>query len=188
MHACSSRTCFFLSREAVHRHREIVAKRRRGVDAPLSAPRAGVTAMATRDPFVKVHLSQEHPSFSVSQNQNQKGLHRPGIEPGSVPWQGTILPLDHRCLGFIASSAINFSSHDTRLAIFGFIKHSIPRKMSKRFTPRCFTHTTTHTRRRRPRRPYAPPPHQYFHRPPSAFSRSSISRRSIVACVATPRI
>ena len=21
---------------------------------------------------------------------------RPGIEPGSVPWQGTILPLDHR--------------------------------------------------------------------------------------------
>jgi hypothetical protein len=24
-------------------------------------------------------------------------MHRPGIEPGSVPWQGTILPLDHRC-------------------------------------------------------------------------------------------
>ncbi len=22
-------------------------------------------------------------------------LHQPGIEPGSVPWQGTILPLDH---------------------------------------------------------------------------------------------
>nr|PNR43974.1 hypothetical protein PHYPA_016357 [Physcomitrium patens] len=30
--------------------------------------------------------------------RGQKGaLHRPGIEPGSVPWQGTILPLDHRC-------------------------------------------------------------------------------------------
>ena len=29
----------------------------------------------------------------------QKGnfLHRPEIESGSVPWQGTILPLDHRC-------------------------------------------------------------------------------------------
>ena len=25
-------------------------------------------------------------------------MHRPGIEPGSLPWQGSILPLDHRCL------------------------------------------------------------------------------------------
>ncbi|XP_010548802.1 PREDICTED: uncharacterized protein LOC104820128 [Tarenaya hassleriana] len=24
-------------------------------------------------------------------------MHQPGIEPGSVPWQGTILPLDHWC-------------------------------------------------------------------------------------------
>ena len=27
----------------------------------------------------------------------QKRMHQPGIEPGSVPWQGTILPLDHWC-------------------------------------------------------------------------------------------
>ncbi|KAJ0015300.1 hypothetical protein Pint_20518 [Pistacia integerrima] len=27
----------------------------------------------------------------------KKPLHQPGIEPGSVPWQGTILPLDHWC-------------------------------------------------------------------------------------------
>jgi hypothetical protein len=27
----------------------------------------------------------------------KKELHQPGIEPGSVPWQGTILPLDHWC-------------------------------------------------------------------------------------------
>ena len=27
----------------------------------------------------------------------RKSLHQPGIEPGSVPWQGTILPLDHWC-------------------------------------------------------------------------------------------
>ena len=27
----------------------------------------------------------------------EKSLHQPGIEPGSVPWQGTILPLDHWC-------------------------------------------------------------------------------------------
>ncbi|KAF8093325.1 hypothetical protein N665_0384s0012 [Sinapis alba] len=24
-------------------------------------------------------------------------VHQPVIEPGSVPWQGTILPLDHWC-------------------------------------------------------------------------------------------
>ncbi|KAJ0105381.1 hypothetical protein Patl1_18544 [Pistacia atlantica] len=24
-------------------------------------------------------------------------MHQPGIEPGSVPWQDTILPLDHWC-------------------------------------------------------------------------------------------
>ena len=25
-------------------------------------------------------------------------MHRPGIEPGSIAWQATILPLNHRCL------------------------------------------------------------------------------------------
>ena len=25
-------------------------------------------------------------------------MHRPGIEPGSIVWQATILPLNHRCL------------------------------------------------------------------------------------------
>jgi hypothetical protein len=30
--------------------------------------------------------------------ESKKEVHRPGIEPGSVPWQGTILPLDHRCM------------------------------------------------------------------------------------------
>ena len=24
--------------------------------------------------------------------------HRPGFEPGSPPWQGSVLPLDYRCL------------------------------------------------------------------------------------------
>ena len=32
-------------------------------------------------------------------------LHQPGIEPGSVPWQGTILPLDHWC--FVLSRLLN---------------------------------------------------------------------------------
>ncbi|KAF8116269.1 hypothetical protein N665_0020s0120 [Sinapis alba] len=31
-------------------------------------------------------------------------MHQPGIEPGSVPWQGTILPLDHWCLLFTVYS------------------------------------------------------------------------------------
>ncbi|KAF8094053.1 hypothetical protein N665_0371s0035 [Sinapis alba] len=31
---------------------------------------------------------------------SQLRMHQPGIEPGSVPWQGTILPLDHWCLLF----------------------------------------------------------------------------------------
>ena len=30
--------------------------------------------------------------------RSKKGLHRPGIEPGSPAWQASILPLDHRCL------------------------------------------------------------------------------------------
>ena len=45
---------------------------------------------------------------SISQRRRprlkkKKQLHQPGIEPGSVPWQGTILPLDHwcRCLALI---------------------------------------------------------------------------------------
>ena len=32
----------------------------------------------------------------MSKQSRNKRLTRPGIEPGSVPWQGTILPLDHR--------------------------------------------------------------------------------------------
>ena len=34
---------------------------------------------------------------------NSERMHRPGIEPGSVPWQGTILPLDHRCSSEMSS-------------------------------------------------------------------------------------
>ena len=29
--------------------------------------------------------------------KKENRMHQPGIEPGSVPWQGTILPLDHWC-------------------------------------------------------------------------------------------
>ena len=96
MHA-TGRACLSLSREAVHLHREIVAKRRRGVGAPLSAPRAGATGMATgmATGLSVFQICKRNTPVSQSENQHQKGLHRPGIEPGSVPWQGTILPLDH---------------------------------------------------------------------------------------------
>ena len=30
-------------------------------------------------------------------------MHQPGIKPGSEPWQGTILPLDHWCFCFLDS-------------------------------------------------------------------------------------
>ena len=36
-------------------------------------------------------------------------VHQPGIEPGSVPWQGTILPLDHWCILLL----VNFSFNTT---------------------------------------------------------------------------
>ena len=60
--------------------------------------------------------SNDRNQISVEEKE-EKELHRPGIEPGSVPWQGTILPLDHRCIGFVASS----QESDTGLAIFGII-------------------------------------------------------------------
>ncbi|KEH43600.1 hypothetical protein MTR_1g097200 [Medicago truncatula] len=43
--------------------------------------------------FRIIDVTQHH-----EYNSSQLKLHQPGIEPGSVPWQGTILPLDHWCL------------------------------------------------------------------------------------------
>ena len=31
-------------------------------------------------------------------NHKKNPMHKPGIEPGSIAWQATILPLDHLCL------------------------------------------------------------------------------------------
>ena len=44
------------------------------------------------------HRTTLVPAPTNPNTKKEKDLHRPGIEPGSVPWQGTILPLDHRCL------------------------------------------------------------------------------------------
>ena len=41
-------------------------------------------------------------SLKLKSKNNNKRLHRPGIEPGSVPWQGTIPPLDHRCVSNVS--------------------------------------------------------------------------------------
>ena len=50
-------------------------------------------------------MRQYHFNLDVCEGPNQRlanvfialRMHQPGIEPGSVPWQGTILPLDHWC-------------------------------------------------------------------------------------------
>ena len=39
----------------------------------------------------------------------KRNMHQPGIEPGSVPWQGTILPLDHWCRGWFADHLVIIS-------------------------------------------------------------------------------
>ena len=31
------------------------------------------------------------------EKRKKESMHRPGIEPGTRPWQGRILPLNHRC-------------------------------------------------------------------------------------------
>ena len=57
-------------------------------------------------------------------------LHQPGIEPGSVPWQGTILPLDHWCFDVVSKTFIllicthkNFSQSTSTLKKSG---HTAP--------------------------------------------------------------
>ena len=51
--------------------------------------------------IVNLYFITETLSFVCLDTTIKKGLcktmHQPGIEPGSVPWQGTILPLDHWC-------------------------------------------------------------------------------------------
>ena len=34
-------------------------------------------------------------------------MHKPGIEPGSIAWQATILPLDHLCISNILKIFFN---------------------------------------------------------------------------------
>ena len=53
---------------------------------------------------VNVDRTRDLQIFSLTLSQlsypRKLQLHQPGIEPGSVPWQGTILPLDHWYLMF----------------------------------------------------------------------------------------
>lgn len=45
-------------------------------------------------------------------------VHQPGIEPRSVPWQGTILPLDHWCRHKTVS--MNYFPSNFSLRFYGF--------------------------------------------------------------------
>ena len=40
-------------------------------------------------------------------NHKKNPMHKPGIEPGSIAWQATILPLDHLCISIISKVSIN---------------------------------------------------------------------------------
>ncbi|WJZ92864.1 hypothetical protein VitviT2T_011839 [Vitis vinifera] len=48
---------------------------------------------------------KEEDDILRSKGSKKIAMHQPGIEPGSVPWQGTILPLDHWCFA-VASTGI----------------------------------------------------------------------------------
>ena len=54
--------------------------------------------------FIARHVANNSIGFRKKEKEKSEktcitgkkyNLHQPGIEPGSVPWQGTILPLDH---------------------------------------------------------------------------------------------
>ncbi|KAE8729117.1 hypothetical protein F3Y22_tig00003973pilonHSYRG00043 [Hibiscus syriacus] len=53
--------------------------------------------------FFQIFFFNESIKRKLKSTKNQ--LHQPGIEPGSVPWQGTILPLDHWCFAEKLSSS-----------------------------------------------------------------------------------
>ena len=114
-----------------------VSRRFRGLGAPLSAPRAGATGMATgmATGLSVFQICKRNTPVSQSENQHQKGLHRPGIEPGSVPWQGTILPLDHRCFCCLLVTQYVSEKLMCLFSDFWNYKPSVPRKMSTFFTP-----------------------------------------------------
>ena len=69
---------------------------------PLPSPEAAAPSVIIHPSIVtkKSPKRPENPEPAPKKRQKvtQHILHRPGIEPGSVPWQGTILPLDHRCI------------------------------------------------------------------------------------------
>ena len=48
-------------------------------------------------PFQLTILMSFEPLWMQMATSSLLCMHQPGIEPGSVPWQGTILPLDHWC-------------------------------------------------------------------------------------------
>ena len=43
----------------------------------------------------------------IHKKTKKKFMHKPGIEPGSIAWQATILPLDHLCISNILKIFFN---------------------------------------------------------------------------------
>ena len=79
-----------------HQHREssswksCLGLKTRGQDPKV----LGLVAKARHEQLKKIATSAKRHILDVS---FVGMLHRPGIEPGSRPWQGRILPLDQRC-------------------------------------------------------------------------------------------
>jgi hypothetical protein len=68
---------------------------------PAATVRIAKTAEGTHDSSRNPGTADRQRARTRSQKEKEKvkkSMHQPGIEPGSVPWQGTILPLDHWCL------------------------------------------------------------------------------------------
>ena len=55
----------------------------------------------TRYSLQQIQKEEKKSENTGSHRTKKHYLHQPGIEPGSVPWQGTILPLDHWCFDVV---------------------------------------------------------------------------------------
>ena len=149
-----NRTCSSLSREAVHLHREIVAKRRRGVGAPLSAPRAGDGVSSCRGEYYNgdsiIYFSCIFIFFCArkqSENQDRKKFAPTGNRTRVCTVAGYYSTTRPSVLFCLSSHSELILKSFTRWAIFGLIsrqKTSVPRKiMSKCFSRQSLNRSAT---------------------------------------------